>query len=72
MPDKRLIVDTPNGPALIHQPAGMSVIPFQATATAEIAPSDAEWDDLHKKLKTGKLDFATVKKEHGITGEQTN
>jgi hypothetical protein len=72
MPAKRLIVETPGGPALIQQPEGVSVVPFGSSLPVEIPLDDPNWGQLHKKLKTGKLDFATVKKEHGITEVQSN
>ncbi|MDQ0923350.1 hypothetical protein QF038_001858 [Pseudarthrobacter sp. W1I19] len=69
---KRTIVDTKNGPALVQQIPGISIQIIGAVSEAEVDPTDADWKDMHKKLKTGKLDFATVKKEHGITEVQSN
>lgn len=72
MTAKRSIIDTPNGPALVEEPPGVSVVPFQAGEALEISRGDKEWADMHKKLQTGELDFVKVKKEHGITEVQSN
>jgi hypothetical protein len=64
---KRIIFDTNTGPALIEQIEGTKLEVIGATAAAEIEPTDSDWADMHKKLKTGKLDFATVKKEHEVS-----
>lgn len=64
---KRKIVDTNNGPALVEYFAGIGVEVIGTTASSEIDADEQIWADLNKKLKTGKLDFATVKKEHGIS-----
>ncbi|SDP32980.1 hypothetical protein SAMN04487914_10876 [Arthrobacter sp. ok909] len=68
--NKRIIVDTDNGPALIEQIEGTTLQVIGATAVSEISADDNTWSSLHKKLKTGKLDFATVKKEHDISRNQ--
>jgi hypothetical protein len=64
---KRTIVETETGPVLIQQIEGTRMEVIGAISEAEIEPTDSEWADMHKKLKTGKLDFVTVKKEHEVS-----
>lgn len=61
---KRIIVETETGPVLIENIPGTSMEVIGAISEVEIDPTEAEWTDMKKKLKTGKLDFATVKKEN--------
>ena len=67
---KRIIFDTNTGPALIEQIEGTKLEIIGASDQADIEPDDKAWADMHKKLKTGKLDFATVKKEHDVSRKQ--
>lgn len=61
---KRTIVETADGPVLVEQEPGMKLEVIGAISEAEVEVTEEAWADMHKKLKTGKLDFATVKKEH--------
>jgi hypothetical protein len=69
MPIRR-IINTQTGPALIQEPDGVKVTLVGGTDAANIDVTDARWAELHAELKTGDLDFDTVKEMHGITGEQ--
>lgn len=51
------------GTALVIDSPGFSLGIVGADEAMEVTDK-AGWADMHKKLKTGKLDFATVKKEH--------
>lgn len=64
---KRTIVETENGPVLVEQVRGMKLEVIGAISEVDFEATEKDWADMHKKLKTGKLDFATVKKEEDIS-----
>jgi hypothetical protein len=65
--NRRTIIETDTGPVLVEQVPGMKLEVIGAISEVDIEPTDEAWADMHKKLKTGKLDFATVKKERDIS-----
>jgi hypothetical protein len=63
---KRIIEFGDNGPALIEYDGAGTIVVVGATERVELNVTDKEWAAMHKQLKTGKLDFDTVKGKHGI------
>lgn len=65
----KLIITNPDGTtSLVEQPEGVQVFVVGGEQAA-LDVTDKEWAALHQQLKTGKLNFAKVKTDHGITEE---
>lgn len=57
----RRIIKTETGPVLVHEPEGVKLTVIGGMDDIVFTGGDHDWAKLHKQLKTGKLDFDTVR-----------